>query len=423
MTARRVGRLEYLYYVIALIVVGRGFFVLFLGTKAGGAPLVAWGQGLITGLQVAVYMVAFALAVRYLPGVARTIARDPLLLLVQGFAAMTLLWSVSPERTLQGLVPFFGTAALAAVLTVRFRPRQRLRLVSRALALVILGSLAFVVALPSLAVASGGNEGSWQGVFEQKNMLGMIAALALVTFTSVSLLRPGWRRAAYVALWLGACACLVGSTSKTSIAVATLILLILPLLRAMRWRAEVVATVASGTLLGMVIVAMVLASQATALLPELNPRGTLQTRGELWRMVAGSVAERPLYGYGFDAFWQDGEGPDAAILEAFPWGPQHAHNGFLNAALDVGLFGLALYLVELVATFLRAGKRARDRGTVVDLWLFALLLLTLGLNVTYSNLLGASSFYWLLYLLVAYSVRAPLGRRRLRSHGSQEVAV
>lgn len=404
---RPAGRLERAYYVVALVVVGRGFFVLLLGTKAGGPALATWGGTAVLALQLTVYLIAVALLVRFLPAVLRTVLRDPLLLFVQAFVGLSLVWSVAPSLTLQALAPFFGASVLAAVLATRLRGRQLIEVVASALAVMICGSLVIVLALPRYGIASGGNQGAWQGAFEQKNMLGMSAALALVTFVFLLSLRSRWRRVWYVVLALAAAVGLVGSTSKTSIVVAALVVLALPILRVLRWRAVDVAAVASGAVVVAIVVGVVVAMQAPALVPELNPRGTLQSRTDLWRMVGEALARRPLLGYGFGAFWQDGKGPDAAILAVFRWGPNHAHNGFLNAALDVGLLGLSLYLVEFANTVLRAGKRLHRGLAASDLWLASFPLLLVGLNVTYSNLLGTSSFFWLLYAAVAYAVRVP----------------
>jgi O-antigen ligase len=105
-------------------------------------------------------------------------------------------------------------------------------------------------------------------------------------------------------------------------------------------------------------------------------------RDVIWSFALDRLAQRPLFGYGFEAFWGM---PDLLAL----WSPQEqwglrasdAHNGCLNLAVTTGLVGLGLALTWFVlqpfADFRRAREVANDPALTalfLQIWLFGLCL-------------------------------------------------
>jgi len=84
-------------------------------------------------------------------------------------------------------------------------------------------------------------------------------------------------------------------------------------------------------------------------------------RGELWRFAVREIAEHPLLGTGI------GKWSSRALFDAQFHHPMllHAHNLFLNRALETGLPGLAAFVVLLgsVAILFRRMARSDDGGT------------------------------------------------------------
>jgi exopolysaccharide production protein ExoQ len=85
--------------------------------------------------------------------------------------------------------------------------------------------------------------------------------------------------------------------------------------------------------------------------------------------------------------------------------PPHAHNGFIELGLDVGLIGLSIFLVSFTIAYVRALKQAYAAKNSEDFWPLAVLLFVALNNVTESYLLRLANIYWVLYITVALSVK------------------
>jgi O-antigen ligase len=112
-------------------------------------------------------------------------------------------------------------------------------------------------------------------------------------------------------------------------------------------------------ILGAVLVGMVTSSDAVlARLESIAAAGSdpaLMERLAIWGMAFRLVAEHPLLGVGLGNF-QAAYGrlmvPDLPLL-AYPLElPEHAHNLFLNLAVEVGLVGVSAFAWLLAVAFL-----------------------------------------------------------------------
>jgi O-antigen ligase len=103
---------------------------------------------------------------------------------------------------------------------------------------------------------------------------------------------------------------------------------------------------------------------------------SLTGRIPIWRELLRHIAQRPLLGYGYGAFWTGERVYElSAILN---WEFNHAHSVYLETMLNLGGVGLALGLLMTVVAIHRAALAARqtfDPGFVFTLaWLgFAVL--------------------------------------------------
>jgi exopolysaccharide production protein ExoQ len=108
---------------------------------------------------------------------------------------------------------------------------------------------------------------------------------------------------------------------------------------------------------------------------------TLTGRLPLWDALSPYVADRPLLGAGFSAFWN----PDNLFLMerlvGFP--VVSAHNGFLEELLNTGAIGLALFLTFWVCAMVVSVRRAL-RDDALGWMAFLFLVLYLFFNLTTS---------------------------------------
>ena len=125
-----------------------------------------------------------------------------------------------------------------------------------------------------------------------------------------------------------------------------------------------------------------------------------------WGLVWDYIADRPLTGHGFFAFW---EVPELIAAHERLMYDGSAHNSALEVLLGTGLIGLAPFAVIAVAAAFNAGRDlVRDPGA--DTWLWAAVVaFALFQNVAESFVLWFS-YNWV--IIMAAALRCP-GPRRL----------
>lgn len=105
-------------------------------------------------------------------------------------------------------------------------------------------------------------------------------------------------------------------------------------------------------------------------------------RTDIWRFVFEKIVEAPIFGHGFQAFWQTGSlrygGGD---VETWAVTAAHAHNAYLEMIMNAGIPGLFLVLLLLVVLPFqdasRALKSSNDKNLTrlfLRIWLFCIYL-------------------------------------------------
>jgi exopolysaccharide production protein ExoQ len=121
-------------------------------------------------------------------------------------------------------------------------------------------------------------------------------------------------------------------------------------------------------------------------------------RTPLWDAVVIAISKKPYLGYGFSSFWLGDSGPSASVVDMVGWIPPHAHNGFLDIWLDMGLVGVLIFASGFVVRFRTAVldyRRVPDRTVM---WPLVLMTFVLFYNFTESTLIRPNSIYWALYV-------------------------
>ena len=86
---------------------------------------------------------------------------------------------------------------------------------------------------------------------------------------------------------------------------------------------------------------------------------SLSNRAPLWAELMQSVEQRPVLGFGFEAFWS----PERVEKISFDqgWMVPHAHNTYLDQMLSIGVIGSFLYACTLIGGCIVAWQRYRRR--------------------------------------------------------------
>jgi O-antigen ligase len=275
----------------------------------------------------------------------------------------------------------------AAVLVLLPYGREHFARLLALAAIVILAACYFGVAfLPQLSIhqatdiAEPGLAGDWRGFFTHKNGAG--AGMVLLIFIGIFIYRA-WNRTIGIGIVLLSAVFLYFTHSKSPINLLPVVLLISYLVPRLRSGVVAFGLIAGMPLmLNLLSVGSVMFAPIRDLIAHVMSDPTYTGRDVIWQFALDHVRQRPLFGFGFEAFWGMPDlVADWTYLESWGYRASDAHNGYLNLAVTTGLVGLGLSLWWIIAQpfadYWRGRFQASDRPLVtllLQIWFFALCL-------------------------------------------------
>jgi exopolysaccharide production protein ExoQ len=277
---------------------------------------------------------------------------------------------------------------------MRYEPKQQIKMIARVVGLGAVASLAVIIFLPGVGLTA---EGDWQGIYYTKNLLGRMMALGLLCFGVLSISQRR-HRAKYVVMFLLCCALLLLSKSSTAVVVSIVMLAVLLCRKALFLRTRQLLAIAVILVPFLACALFWLVESSDQILRVLGRTSSLTGRVPLWEMVAKEIAVHPFLGHGFTAFWHSWEGERVSDTVAWEVAVPHAHNGFLEVWLGLGIIGLALVVIGLWRNFRFAVRAARNHREVDQAWPLLLVVFTVFYNLTETSLLAVNSILWMAYV-------------------------
>lgn len=289
------------------------------------------------------------------------------------------------------IITWFG-----AYLVYRYSNQELVRLLTLAFLISGGGSLIAVLAFPQYGYSSlNGYADAWRGLMVHKNMLGALMSYGvLVSFYSI-VLRANVRAISYLTFAI----CLVllvmsrSATSLISVFVVTPLIVFCYLVD----RAQKPSTKFLLIMIGAVVVGLVafLMTQMDAIFAALGRSTTLTGRSEIWPTIWALIWDSPIRGHGH-AFWSSETPLRLAIWTTLGWVINNAHNTFLDVWFQLGLPGLALFLLMLAICFWRSAYLFSRGGVGSNILFVAIVCATLVRSFTETNLVepGMPAMFW-----------------------------
>ena len=137
----------------------------------------------------------------------------------------------------------------------------------------------------------------------------------------------------------------------------------------------------------------------SALFELLDRDPSLTGRTDLWNYVIDAIREKPLFGWGYMAFWTPDSPSATYIQNQIRWPAPNAHNGYLELTLGLGLVGLAALGVTALWTVRRVVAAAGRHSDLAAL-LTIISLQMLVANLTESFMISASVFGWNVFSII-----------------------
>jgi O-antigen ligase len=326
---------------------------------------------------------------------------------------VTVVTSQDFSSSLKRFVLFGFVAAITASLFLLPNGRRQLGL----LLLIAMGGLLAlsylgVALLPMNAIHQATDvmedklAGDWRGVFSHKNNAGAIFAMGV--FMGIHGARIGYRAAGIaIAVFCALFVVFAGAKSALMLLVVTLVISgLVTVVRSNVLRALLVAT----PLVTLLVLGpgTVLSDTLAGIVRALPVDATFTGRSDIWVMAFDHIAERPLTGYGYGAFWTlESTKFGSEDLENWAGSAAHAHNGYIEAALNLGIPGLVLVVLVMVVQPFRDFTRARSQGAdpALTMMLFQIWLFGIYLSVMESFLFTRVDSIWITFLFAVFGLR------------------
>lgn len=266
-------------------------------------------------------------------------------------------WSLDPSATLKGF-QLLVLVLLAGVSIGSYIRLSAPTIIAVSSMMAAVSSWVYLLLAPSKALNSSSYQsGALQGVYEHRNVLGYVMASGLVVCFALSRARPTTRLYLLGGIFLALT--LVATRSGTALVVA---LATIAIVHGVAWSSQASNQVernlrSAYTLATASLSVWVLWIGRDAVLALIGRDETLTGRSQIWRVVRFYIEQKPTYGYGYRAVWGPDEEFGRSISSSVGFYVPHAHSGYLDLALQIGVVGLAIVaacVVVLLFSCLRA---------------------------------------------------------------------
>lgn len=321
---------------------------------------------------------------------------------------LSFIWSINPDFSLDKGREVIQMVTFSLFVATRFDLKQQLNLVAASFCIAAVFSLLLGLLIPAVGIHGWDHPGAWKGIYDYKNTLGSYMVMGAVA----CYLLASDRRDPLKLAWWGVALCgllVLLSTSKTALVGVVLCLGVANITQRFRWRGRLAVVILDAAFVIGTSLSLLIIGNWVRLLAGLGKDPTLTGRIPMWEAMIHFIQERPLLGYGRSAFFGPGSPYPMVVGRTISkvFVPPHAHNGFIELALDIGLLGLGLFLVSFGLAYLRAISQAFVNRHAGDLWPVVFLTFMLFNNTTETFLLRMTSIFWVLFMSMALTLAKP----------------
>jgi O-antigen ligase len=331
-----------------------------------------------------------------------------LLLAFLGWGAVSIAWSDSPSSTLVDLSRYLQVIALVVITYTAIESRSQAGwLIAAFLAGTAVTAVWGLVSTPSSDPAVQFRVASTVG---NANVLAtvLVSGLALALGAAAALRRSTPLRAGALGV-AGLCLLTLVFTGSRSGVVSVVVVLIVAILVAGRWRAQVLVASLSVALAAVVLFAALAPSDIKQRIAATTPGQLPDTEGRLtlWAVAWRMVEDQPLRGVGLGSFQTSSvhyvlqPGPLTRSDQVIDT-PKVTHNIYLQALAETGVVGLVLFIAVLgfpIACALRAARNFERLGDS-EMEIMARALVAALAGVLAADFFASEQFSKLLWLLL-----------------------
>lgn len=308
----------------------------------------------------------------------------PLHLCLVGWLVINIVLSESRGVSIQRSVLAASVMSLAVLLPL-LPPTQRsfnLCLGAAALVLLALCYLGVILAPQysihtALDITEPQLTGDWRGSFGHKNIASPVMTILVYIGIYLSALGSFVMGPAIAAL-AGIFLIFTGGKTSSVLCLAIYALASLVYVTPSLWLKRIICFVPL-VVMNLLTVGSVLSPSLGAMTRLLPLDPTFTGRSAIWEFALAAVAEKPIIGHGYAAFWDDVTARQTTQGAEWATSAAHSHNSYLDLAVTIGLPGLMLVILVFVlaplGNFQSAQAHSRSRALAklfLTVWLFGL---------------------------------------------------
>jgi exopolysaccharide production protein ExoQ len=331
-------------------------------------------------------------------------------LLLYSFAST--LWSIDAQTTSMRSLALVLSTLGAIGLASHFEGLKLVRIV--AIAMTVGTGLSFLFWLRGDPMVW--DSLAWvglRGVFSHKNLLGQCCVIAVVLGAALAMQKNILDRVlglAVVLLGLRMALLAQSATAYVAIAIGLSVLALFVILS----RPWLPGFLKPAILLATGVAAMLVAVFRSQIIQLLGREENLTGRDEIWGYVLEQIRDRPMFGYGYRAYFTAPQNVDE-IERVLDHAYDQAHSSILQTILDLGFFGLALLAIWIAIAMRRAPQAVFDPAQRA--WLA--LLIALSFNaLTEALIMSPTGFTWLTYQICIVALAGPLVERAMAARST-----
>lgn len=294
---------------------------------------------------------AFFLIVFFFKNIASILTRNPFVVCILIWMWISSFWSMDHEITVRRSLVHSSFVIIACFVSLRYNFRELVIMLFVITSIVVASSLYFIVMDPSLGFNPDGRGA--RGAFLHKNTLANFLVVGVAVVGSALRLRIVPRIVGYSMLVLSLALLVLANSTSAHLVVAVMFSVYVLMEIRSKLPFQHIAVFTAFSIAIVMFGAMLIIANIDEIFLLLGRDMTLTGRDEVWHYAGQMIRERIMLGYGYSAFWET-ESILSYVAQTLDWQITHAHNGFLQMWLELGLVGVCLMVAFLVVSVWRA---------------------------------------------------------------------
>jgi exopolysaccharide production protein ExoQ len=337
-------------------------------------------------------------------------------------AIASIIWSSNPDATSFNLKYLIRITLFSTYLSIRYSPRDLIRLFSWTAIVAMLLSVGFGILFPADSIQNMGT--AWIGIFSHKQGVGVYMGLAATLFSVQCLDKQSHRWAGLIGL-ASTLVFILLSQSKTGLILWILPLSLMPLYKISKQGKHRGALLAIALIVGCLTAATVIFNLETIVVSWLGKDLEFNGRLPLWIPSIAKGMERLWLGYGMHGFWTSdvsdtvlfntwlGQDEDFKVRSVIA----NAHQGFIDLFLQLGLVGITLFFTSFILLLKRVIDLLLWTRSIEYFWMLLFIGYFLVSNLVESSIILEQGNAWIIYVTISLS--SALEYHRIHSRPSK----